>query len=93
LETKAGGLLQVDFKASLGNAANPCLQDMKQYQKHSVIKTKAKARDDCNSACFEVFTLPISICSTAASTVTSGEATVFTKGYRLQTTTLTMEEN
>lgn len=35
--------------------------------------------------------LPISIFSTASCTVTSGEDTVFTKGYRLHTTTLRIE--
>lgn len=34
------------------------------------------------------YALPISICSTASSTVTSGLETVFMNGYRLHTTTL-----
>lgn len=37
------------------------------------------------------FNLPISIFSTASCTVTPGEDTVFTKGYRLHTTTLRIE--
>lgn len=91
-------LRQEDHKleASLGNTAKPCL-NMKQNHEYSIMKRKTKSQREFNlHPCqfWKVYPdLPMSICSTAASTVTSGAATVFTKGYRLQATTLTSKES
>lgn len=54
-------------------------------------ETTQKHRVCLESRSASPLNLPISIFSTASCTVTSGEDTVFTKGYRLHTTTLRIE--